>query len=168
MSLSKCSKAFGVPVFEAIHSAPWRPFFIEVQAEIFQQIDRVHLCGTLSAVGIFMFVGGPAPAYLPRAIQGFDSLFLRSNCSDYDERAFFAAVVAFFVGAFFVAAFFVVTFFAADFLVAAVFRPEPDFFPPPVSLFTVAQARRAASCFDVPRFSYPCSICSAWRFCLSV
>lgn len=32
-------------------------------------------------------------------------------------------------------------------------RPEPLFFPPPVSLFTVAQARRAASGLDTPRFS---------------
>ena len=47
-------------------------------------------------------------------------------------------------------------------------RPEPLFLPPPVSLFTVAQARRSASFRDVPRFSYPSSICSAWRFCLLV
>src|SRR5689334_15561681 len=32
-------------------------------------------------------------------------------------------------------------------------RPEPDFLPPPDSLFTVAQARRSASPFEVPRFS---------------
>ncbi|HET6796393.1 MAG TPA: hypothetical protein VFH40_04460 [Gemmatimonadales bacterium] len=32
-------------------------------------------------------------------------------------------------------------------------RPEPLFLPPPVSLFTVAQARRAASPRDTPRFS---------------
>jgi hypothetical protein len=32
-------------------------------------------------------------------------------------------------------------------------RPEPLFFPPPLSLFTVAQARRAASLLPVPRFS---------------
>ena len=44
--------------------------------------------------------------------------------------------------------------------------PEPLFLPPPVSLFTVAQARRSASFRDTPRFSYPSSICSAWRFCL--
>jgi hypothetical protein len=31
--------------------------------------------------------------------------------------------------------------------------PEPLFFPPPSSLFTVAQARRAASRRDTPRFS---------------
>jgi hypothetical protein len=47
-------------------------------------------------------------------------------------------------------------------------RPDPLFFPPPVSLFTVAQARRSASPRDTPRFSYPSSICSAWRFCLFV
>jgi hypothetical protein len=46
--------------------------------------------------------------------------------------------------------------------------PEPLFFPPPVSLFTVAQARLSASRPDTPRFSYPSSICSAWRFCLFV
>src|SRR5213078_4627077 len=45
-------------------------------------------------------------------------------------------------------------------------RPDPLFFPPPVSLFTVAQARRSASLLDVPRFSYPSSMCSALRFCL--
>jgi hypothetical protein len=45
-------------------------------------------------------------------------------------------------------------------------RPDPLFFPPPVSLFTVAQARRSASFRETPRFSYPSSICSAWRFCL--
>jgi hypothetical protein len=47
-------------------------------------------------------------------------------------------------------------------------RPEPLFLPPPVSLFTVAQARRSASPRETPRFSYPSSICSAWRFCLLV
>jgi hypothetical protein len=47
-------------------------------------------------------------------------------------------------------------------------RPEPLFFPPPVSLFTVAQARRPASRRETPRSSYPSSICSAWRFCLLV
>jgi len=47
-------------------------------------------------------------------------------------------------------------------------RPDPLFFPPPVSLFTVAQARRSASRRETPRFSYPSSICSAWRFCLLV
>jgi hypothetical protein len=32
-------------------------------------------------------------------------------------------------------------------------RPEPLFLPPPVSAFTVAQARRAASFLEVPFFS---------------
>ena len=32
-------------------------------------------------------------------------------------------------------------------------RPEPDFFPPPVSLLTVAHARRSASPLETPRFS---------------
>ena len=32
-------------------------------------------------------------------------------------------------------------------------RPEPLFFPPPVSLFTVAQARRSASRRETPRFT---------------
>jgi hypothetical protein len=31
-------------------------------------------------------------------------------------------------------------------------RPEPLFFPPPLSLLTVAHARRAASLPDAPRF----------------
>jgi hypothetical protein len=31
-------------------------------------------------------------------------------------------------------------------------RPEPDFLPPPDSLFTVAHARASASFVDVPRF----------------
>jgi len=35
------------------------------------------------------------------------------------------------------------------------------FFPPPVSLFTVAQARRSASPVLTPRFLYPLSMCSA-------
>jgi hypothetical protein len=30
-------------------------------------------------------------------------------------------------------------------------RPEPDFFPPPDSLFTVAHARALAVFFDTPR-----------------
>jgi hypothetical protein len=47
-------------------------------------------------------------------------------------------------------------------------RPDPLSLPPWVSLLTVAQARRAASFEDVPRFSYPSSMCSARRFCLSV
>ena len=47
-------------------------------------------------------------------------------------------------------------------------RPEPLFLPPPVSLFTVAQARRADSPRPTPRFSYPSSMCSACRFCLLV
>jgi hypothetical protein len=32
-------------------------------------------------------------------------------------------------------------------------RPEPLFSPPPLSLFTVAQARRSASPDETPRFS---------------
>jgi len=47
-------------------------------------------------------------------------------------------------------------------------RPDPLFFPPPSSLFTVAQARRSASRRETPRFSYPSSMCSAFRFCLLV
>src|SRR5689334_18353106 len=47
-------------------------------------------------------------------------------------------------------------------------RPEPLWLPPPVSLFTVAQARRSASFSGTPRSSYPASIWRAWRFCLSV
>jgi hypothetical protein len=46
--------------------------------------------------------------------------------------------------------------------------PDPLFLPPPSSLFTVAQARRAASPRVTPRFSYPSSMCSAFRFCLLV
>jgi hypothetical protein len=46
--------------------------------------------------------------------------------------------------------------------------PEPLFFPPPVSLFTVAHARRSASRRDTPRSSYPSSMCRACRFCLFV
>src|SRR5262245_15118398 len=45
-------------------------------------------------------------------------------------------------------------------------RPDPLFLPPPVILFTVAQARRAASSSGTPRFSYPSLMCLAWRFCL--
>jgi hypothetical protein len=47
-------------------------------------------------------------------------------------------------------------------------RPDPLFLPPPSSLLTVAQARRAASPPDTPRLSYPSSMCSAFRFCLLV
>src|SRR5262249_36884875 len=47
-------------------------------------------------------------------------------------------------------------------------RPPPDFSPPPLSLFTVAEARRFASFAGVPRSSYPSSMCSARRFCLSL
>jgi hypothetical protein len=32
-------------------------------------------------------------------------------------------------------------------------RPDPLFFPPPLLLFTVAQARRSASFSETPRFS---------------
>lgn len=42
------------------------------------------------------------------------------------------------------------------------------FSPPPVCLFTVAQARFSASAWPTPLCSYPSSICPAWRFCLSV
>jgi hypothetical protein len=45
--------------------------------------------------------------------------------------------------------------------------PDPPFLPPPVILLTVAQARRSASFSGTPRFSYPSSMCSAWRFCFS-
>ena len=47
-------------------------------------------------------------------------------------------------------------------------RPDPDFLPPCVIAFTVAHARRSASRSGTPRSSYPSSMCSAWRFCLSV
>src|SRR5438445_11902016 len=46
--------------------------------------------------------------------------------------------------------------------------PPPGFSPPPCTLFTVAHARRSASSSGSPRSSYPSSMCSAWRFCLSV
>jgi hypothetical protein len=47
-------------------------------------------------------------------------------------------------------------------------RPEPLFLPPLSDLFTVAHARFSASFFETPRFSYPSSICSAFRFCFDV
>lgn len=49
------------------------------------------------------------------------------------------------------------------FLVELVFfwLPEPPFFPPPDSLFTVDQAIRSALSSEVPRFLYDSSICSA-------
>lgn len=51
------------------------------------------------------------------------------------------------------------------FLVGALFvlrpRPEPDFLPPPLIAFSVAQARRSASFRDTPRSSYPSSMCRA-------
>ena len=40
-----------------------------------------------------------------------------------------------------------------DSCVSGLPRPEPDLLPPPLSLFTVAQARRSASFFGVPRSS---------------
>src|SRR3954452_4494201 len=47
-------------------------------------------------------------------------------------------------------------------------RPDPDFFPPPDSLFTVAQARLSASLCDTPRSSYPSAMWSALRRCFGV
>jgi hypothetical protein len=47
-------------------------------------------------------------------------------------------------------------------------RPDPDFLPPPDSLFTVAHARAFATLFDTPRFEYPSAMCSAFRFCFPV
>ena len=47
-------------------------------------------------------------------------------------------------------------------------RPEPLFLPPLSDLFTVAQARFSASFLPTPRFSYPSSMCSAFRFCFDV
>src|SRR5688572_20733668 len=55
-----------------------------------------------------------------------------------------------------------------DTLVSGTPRPEPLLLPPPVSLFTVAHARRSASSSGTPRASYPRSIWRALRFCLSV
>src|SRR5262249_61797772 len=47
--------------------------------------------------------------------------------------------------------------------------PPPPVFPPPWWPFLpVAPARRSASSDGTPRDSYPSSMCSAWRFCLSV
>jgi hypothetical protein len=47
-------------------------------------------------------------------------------------------------------------------------RPEPDFLPPPVCLFTVAQAMRSAVSVLRPRLLADSSMCSACRFCLPV
>ena len=47
-------------------------------------------------------------------------------------------------------------------------RPGLAFLPPPVSLLTVAQARRFASPLLVPRRWYPSSMCRAWRFCFEL
>jgi hypothetical protein len=46
--------------------------------------------------------------------------------------------------------------------------PEPPLRPPPVSLFTVAHARRSASFSPTPRLSYPSSMWCAILFCLDV
>lgn len=43
--------------------------------------------------------------------------------------------------------------FLAETCVSGTPRPLPDLFPPPDSLFTVAQARRFASLSDTPRSS---------------
>src|SRR5438067_616954 len=48
------------------------------------------------------------------------------------------------------------------------YPPPPRFSPPPWTLLTVAHARRSASPSGTPCSSYPSSMCSAWRFCLSV
>jgi hypothetical protein len=58
--------------------------------------------------------------------------------------------------------------FLAGFELFELLRPEPDFFPPPSCLLTVAQARRSDSPLLTPRFSYPSSMCSAFRFCFPV
>ncbi len=65
--------------------------------------------------------------------------------------------------------------FVADFLAeplrdlaAAFLRPDPLFRPPPETLFSVAQALRAASPRETPRCSYPSSMCRACRFCFAV
>ena len=46
--------------------------------------------------------------------------------------------------------------------------PEPDCLPPPSCLFTVAQAMRSATSSLRPCSFSLSSLCSAWRFCLSV
>src|SRR5688500_17144398 len=54
-------------------------------------------------------------------------------------------------------------------LVSGLPRPDPPgLLPPPVCLLTVAHARRSASFFETPRFSYPSSMWSAIRSCLFV
>src|SRR5688500_10794121 len=45
-------------------------------------------------------------------------------------------------------------------------RPEPDFFPPPDSLFTVVQARSFDVFFEKPRIVLPSAMCSAFHFLL--
>ena len=51
--------------------------------------------------------------------------------------------------------------FFADALLVFLPRPEPDFLPPPLDFFRVAQARASAVFFYTPRRSYPSSMCSA-------
>jgi hypothetical protein len=58
--------------------------------------------------------------------------------------------------------------FRAGALLTGFPRPEPESFPLPPILFTVAQALFSASGSDPPCSSYPCSMCSACRFCFSV
>lgn len=89
--------------------------------------------------------------------QRFEERFLLAA---FRVALFFAALlpaaffrtVAFFDAAFLVLRFLAVVFFFEIFLVAD-FLPEPLFLPPPLCLFTVAQARRSASPSDTPRFS---------------
>ena len=78
--------------------------------------------------------------------------------------AFFAALLA--PPADFFAADFFVDFFVA--LRAPDFLPDPDCLPPPSCLLTVAQAMRSAVSSLRPRSFSLSSMCSAWRFCLSV
>ena len=108
-----------------------------------------------------------------RVILTFFAVLLRAVRLAAFFVAFLAAVFVAFFAAFLVAVFFAGFFvallavvLAAD--LRAVFRPEPESRPPPLCLLTVAQAIRSASFSDRPCSRSLSSMCSAWRFCLSV
>jgi hypothetical protein len=120
---------FDPPFFEALFLAP--PFF----ALLF--LEALFLELVFFVLDFFaLFFDAALPALLARVLAAF---FADADlaAADREAEAFPPFFPPFFAGA----------------LLVFLPRPDPLFFPPPLILFTVAQARRSASPSETPRFS---------------
>ncbi|MBK0014755.1 hypothetical protein, partial [Stenotrophomonas sp. S41] len=137
-------------------------------------VARLFWGGALRVAAVVFFAAAFLVAVFFVAVDAGALFAADFFAGDFVVADFFAGdfvVADFFAGALLAADFFVAVFFAAAFFAGAFFaalRPLPLRLPPPSCLLTVAHAMRSAVLSLAPRARSLSSMCSAWRFCLSV